>query len=1392
NGSTFSCVNNSGGGGGGSGIESITSSSASLVIGGTASAPVLSLTTASASSAGVLSAADYTRFDAAATASTAASSSAVVNTIVRRDSSGHASFNGVTTSTISANSTSVNNVDIYKPATSNYVRLQAPVGLSSSYVLSLPVSAGVSGQVLQTDGSGNLSWMGLGGLAGKSLIDLTADVSGVLPVANGGTQWTTSGTTINYNSGNVGIGTSSPSSALSVSGMVRVDNGSGIAYGFLNSSNTGFRSGSAGTFNVVLNGFQRLSFDSSWMHGYTSNTPAINISGAGNVTSPTYSFYGNQNTGLYAPGINEMAFSTSATERMRIDSSGNVGIGTVSPTAKLEVAGNIKIQDGSSVLSTGASDMIWGNTNAQVLIGGTGSTSRLLANSNHLTLGTTRSTALDDNIYFQGTRDTGTKTWMTILGGSGQVGIGTITPSYSLDVSGTINTNTGYRFPDGTTQTTAYTGGGGGTVSSVTSANGYLSIANSTTTPVLTVNVGTASGTVAAGNDTRITGALQASNNLSDIASSATARTNLGLGALATLSSVNLSSNVSGTLSATSLPNSGVTSGTYGSNNAVPSLTVDIYGRITSITSNAYQYADTINYGILRVPSGSNLTITSGDLSMTASNVISALGYTPAASGAGGGSQWTTSGTSVYYSSGNVGIGAATNPSFALEISGTTVAKKSIGINGIQALYIPEQVTFPGSLYVGNGGVSSTYTVPGDGSLNTSVGIGALYNNTSGYSNVANGSYALSENTSGYSNVANGSYALSGNTTGYSNVAIGDSALAANTSGFNNVANGSGSLNSNSTGSNNVASGLGSLNFNTTGSNNIAVGSLSLRSNTVGQGSVAVGTSSMYGVSASVTSNISANTAIGFRSLYGSGTIANNTGVSNTALGARALYGMSSGSGNIGVGANAGSAITTGSFNVVIGSVSASAIATSSNNVLVADGQGNERFRINSSGNMGLGVTSPSYRLDVSGDVNVTGNFRVNGVILSGGGGGGTVSSVTSANSYLTITSGTTTPVLTLNVGTSANTVAAGDDTRITGALQTSNNLSDIASSATARTNLGLGNSGVTAGTYGSANAVPAITVDALGRITNATSNAYQYADTINYGILRAPSGSNLTISSGNLSMTASNVISALGYTPANSATVTSSQWTTSGTTINYINGNVGIGTNTPTSTLHVGGANPSMQVGNIFELGVVGDKMRVGRGASQSLRPVIEIYGSTDDIGLGALMGSIDFRDGDTDIKVGSIQSVVEDSGAGSGAILIQTSSNSVLSEKMRVTASGNVGIGVSSPSAKLQVSGTIVANTNVISSGGSVDLSRSNTHVLQSIGGSTITLSNMVNGGVYTLILQDQTSRTYTFSGCTNTRFSPANAATTGSSDTIFGITTVQVSGTWYCYITWSSGFQ
>jgi hypothetical protein len=124
------------------------------------------------------------------------------------------------------------------------------------------------------------------------------------------------------------------------------------------------------------------------------------------------------------------------------------------------------------------------------------------------------------------------------------------------------------------------------------------------------------------------------------------------------------------------------------------------------------------------------------------------------------------------------------------------------------------------NIWVGGGGLSGTSASEG----NTSFGVDALLNNTSGYWNTAIGKDALKSNTSGYVNDAFGLNALIGNTTGYRNVAVGAGSMQANTTGFENMAIGHLSLTSSTTGSKNVAIGAISMTNLTSGSSNIAFG----------------------------------------------------------------------------------------------------------------------------------------------------------------------------------------------------------------------------------------------------------------------------------------------------------------------------------------------------------------------------------------------------------------------------------------------------------------------------------------------------------------------------------------------------------------------------------------
>jgi hypothetical protein len=86
--------------------------------------------------------------------------------------------------------------------------------------------------------------------------------------------------------------------------------------------------------------------------------------GAGAAALPSIAAKGDLNTGLWFPAADTIAASTGGSERLRIDSSGNVGIGTSSPGVKLDVNGVIRSTGTSAILaiskrSTGTGDA-WG------------------------------------------------------------------------------------------------------------------------------------------------------------------------------------------------------------------------------------------------------------------------------------------------------------------------------------------------------------------------------------------------------------------------------------------------------------------------------------------------------------------------------------------------------------------------------------------------------------------------------------------------------------------------------------------------------------------------------------------------------------------------------------------------------------------------------------------------------------------------------------------------------------------------------------------------------------------------------------------------------------------------------------------------------------------------
>jgi hypothetical protein len=242
--------------------------------------------------------------------------------------------------------------------------------------------------------------------------------------------------------GDVGIGTTAPGKRLEVNAVganaaIRlketatygvnwdIDVGSANAMAFNNNA------GSALSY-VFLKGDLQVSRGAT---GVAADA-AINFGSNAN----NYIFSGNTN--------NIMAFATNGSERMRIDSSGNVGIGTSGPTTQLDVHGT-----GTLALRRDATD-----STSQILLSqaGTGDSviDFLLPGVRAWRMGIDNSDS--DKFKLQPSQTADFSGAVVTVDTSGNVGIGTASPGQKLTVAGTIETTSGgVKFPDSTTQTTA-------------------------------------------------------------------------------------------------------------------------------------------------------------------------------------------------------------------------------------------------------------------------------------------------------------------------------------------------------------------------------------------------------------------------------------------------------------------------------------------------------------------------------------------------------------------------------------------------------------------------------------------------------------------------------------------------------------------------------------------------------------------------------------------------------------------------------------------------------------------------------------------------------------------------------------------------------------------------
>jgi hypothetical protein len=191
-------------------------------------------------------------------------------------------------------------------------------------------------------------------------------------------------------------------------------------------------------------------------------TDLVVTHGLGSVSTPSITFTGDTNTGIFSPTADTIAFAEGGVESMRIDSTGKVGIGTTTMTNKLNVAG--AIQSSSTLVDIGINTVALSQESGY---------SRLAAFGPNTSTGGT--------LYLYSISSNGSVQNGMVVNSGGNVGIATTSPASGLEIYRATSTTGSLTDASIMLSTTATTGrkvsigfGLGGGVANTCAANiGY-------------------------------------------------------------------------------------------------------------------------------------------------------------------------------------------------------------------------------------------------------------------------------------------------------------------------------------------------------------------------------------------------------------------------------------------------------------------------------------------------------------------------------------------------------------------------------------------------------------------------------------------------------------------------------------------------------------------------------------------------------------------------------------------------------------------------------------------------------------------------------------------------------------------------------------------------------